>query len=172
MSNRTITMDEVGDLAAKPGSRSWAVAVKGEILSALHNVESSADHLEGMIKLMEEKSGYQALGFSSFDEFCAAPPPSGLGKTKISINIEVTQRKTTQTLAETAQPLAVNGGDRQLDECNNQGNDYHLDSIKQRGDNAKYLTARIARDNPDILGRNEAGRISQRKSRRHCSRDH
>lgn len=146
---RTIKLDEVGDLQAPPGSRSWAIAVRGEIDAALHNVETNADYLDHMTKVMERERGYVALGFTSFEQFCAAPrKDNGLGKTKIAINIEIDQRKITQTMAEQAKPLAGQGGDRKTYEFQV---DNHQLEIRMDGTNPRYLTARIARDRPDIL---------------------
>lgn len=99
-------------------------------------------------------AGYQALGFASFDEFCAAPPPNGLGKTKIAINIEVNQRKVAQTqmMAESAKPLAETpGGDKKSGQYKNHSYNRKNDFSENAGNNAEYLTARIARDNPAIL---------------------
>jgi len=49
-------------------------------------------------------------------------------------------------IAEKAIPLNGHGGNRQ-------GNNYNLDIPSIRGDSPEYLTARIARDRPDILVR-------------------
>jgi len=144
---RTIQLDERGKLEASPGSRPWAIAIRDEINTALHNVEFSADTLKAYVELMQHHKGYQALGFSNFDEFCAAPIGKlGLNKTRINIQIEIDQRRIAQQHAKNAQPLAKHGGDR----TNKQDNNYNVAPAVQ-GTDPTYLTARIARDRPDIL---------------------
>lgn len=86
---------------------------------------------------------------------CVTPPPNGLGKTKIAINIEVDNEANQRvaTLAENAKPLAEHGTNQYL--VDNSGRSNHN---VQRGENAEYLTARIARDRPDILSDMKQGK--------------
>lgn len=57
-----------------------------------------------------------------------------------------------QALAQRVEPLNVNGGDRKSELY------YNSDAVaEERGTRADYLTARIARDRPDILERMKAG---------------
>lgn len=75
-------------------------------------------------------------------------------KTKIAINIEIDQRKITQTMAEQAKPLAGQGrpsGEKKDYDCN-------VLSVTTQGNDQRYLTARIARDRPDILASEHAER--------------
>ena len=149
---KTISLDIIGDINADPGSTPWAIAVRDEIDSALQDVESSANHLETMIALMDDHEGYKSLGFSSFDEFCEATPPYGLGKSDVDIHIEITNRKIAQERAQGALPLAKPGGDRRSTIFQDKN------SYLERGPTASYLTGRIARDRPDILEKMKDGK--------------
>lgn len=51
-------------------------------------------------------------------------------------------------IAENAKPLAMQGGDRQSN--NFQDYNYNLEKV-DKGTSADYLTARIARDHPEVL---------------------
>lgn len=58
-------------------------------------------------------------------------------------------------MAEQAEPLAGQGGDRKTYDF--QVENYQLES-RMDGTNPRYLTARIARDRPDILASEHAER--------------
>jgi hypothetical protein len=79
------TLGGAGDLNAPPGSRSWAIAVKLEMQSVLHNIAFNERQLKAWANLMQQKSGYRQLvndrgnPFESYEEFCQAKPPFGLG---------------------------------------------------------------------------------------------
>lgn len=80
-----ITIGDPGDLTAPPGSRAWAVAVRNELLGLIHDSESSAQHLQRFAQAMEANAGFTHLmdatgrTFDTFANFCATPPPFGLG---------------------------------------------------------------------------------------------
>ena len=82
---RTLTVKDPGDLAAPPGSQSWAMAVRLQIQSLLRDNASSVKHLRTWLKAIEEHTGYGQLTdengqiFSSYAAFCNAKPPWGLG---------------------------------------------------------------------------------------------
>lgn len=82
----TLTVsEENGDLAAVPGSQSWARAVRLQIQSLLKDNASNVKHLRTWLKAIEEHIGYGQLtdengeNFSSYAAFCNAKPPWGLG---------------------------------------------------------------------------------------------
>ena len=164
MSTRYSVLGEVGDLAATPGSREWAVAVRLRIHAALSSVKGESQHIESMIGLMREHRGYRSLTdsrgrpFATYEGFCCERQPFGLGYRPADIDRIIGERKAREAKdrAEAALPLMPNGGDRKSRD--------QLDVIKliasapiSGGTSADYLAARIARDRPDILDRMKAG---------------
>lgn len=149
----------VGDFHAPRGSREWAVAVRREIQTALEDVNKDAEYLEDMACAMRKFEGWKQLAgrdglpFSSYEGFCVAPRPEGLGYRAIDIDRIVDERKarSVQERALRAKPLALHGG---VGRGRDRG---YIITSKQRGTDPDYLTARIARDRPDILERMKAG---------------
>jgi hypothetical protein len=78
-------LEEVGELSAPPGSRLWAIAVKAELLSALIDIAFRVEHLRSWRDSMQWSSGYRQLvdehgqPFETYEDFCRARPPFGLG---------------------------------------------------------------------------------------------
>jgi len=163
MAQRTVpdvkTLGETGDLSAPPGSRPWAIAVRLEIEACLHNTQTSAARLAWLIQTMEEHAGYKQLTdergqvFATYRAFCEAKPPWGLGYSPDVIDRIINERKTAQQRAE--QPATLFDAHRPTDEERN-----NFDYVKDNpgGNSADYLTARIARDRPDILEDMRAGK--------------
>ena len=87
--------------------------------------------------------------------FVEAGQPYGLGYNMDDLKLIVDGSKTVDEIAKNAKPMKEHGGDRKSD----QGDDVTLkDSPIIRGTGgAKYLTARIARDHPEIHERMKAG---------------
>jgi len=79
------TLGNAGELNAPPGSRPWAIAVRLELQSALHNAAFNAQQLKAWRDLMKQFSGYHQLvddrgkPFKTYEELCKAQPPFGLG---------------------------------------------------------------------------------------------
>jgi len=79
------TLGNAGELNAPPGSRPWAIAVRLELQSALHDAAFNAQQLKAWRDLMKQFSGYHQLvddrgkPFKSYEELCKAKPPFGLG---------------------------------------------------------------------------------------------
>ena len=166
MSIRTAVLDEAGDLAAPPGTRDWAVAVRLQIQSLLKDSESSARHLDTWRKAMEKYEGWRTLinedgkPFASYADFCKAKQPWGLGHDPVMIDQLIGERKTAQELAETAKPLMTTDKRAAMAATSrwskNDATSYY-EVASPHGDRADYLTRRIARDHPDILERMKAG---------------
>lgn len=149
------TLSGGGDINATPGSQAWAIAVRNELNLRIKNNESDARHLQRLARLMEEHQGYAQLmtrngrPFASWRQFCTTEAPYGLGYDPEMLRRVVEERVTAQALAETAVPLASVGRPEK---------GYELTfSVEQRGESSAYLTARIARDRPDILADMVAG---------------
>jgi hypothetical protein len=84
--------------------------------------------------------------------------PFGLGYSLPAIERIIADRKLkgVQERAETAEPLAQHGGSRDQGVVNT--------LVRRGSSNADYLTARIARDRPDILGRMRADDSTEQSS--------
>lgn len=145
---RSFLLDELGDPAAPIGSKSWSLWVSNEIRKAVYDNEQSGTRLRRMVDLFKEHAGWQALGFFTWEQFCE----SKLQKQAQDVEVTITLRMATQVRAEQPKELAKQGRQSKLDNCQVYGNEI------QGGNNASYLTARIARDRPDILDEMKRGK--------------
>ena len=84
---RLTKTDLPADISAEPGSLPWAVAIKEQLLLSLGFVQGKEQHIEAMVGLLRKHEGYKVLRrrdgkpFGSYEEFCTARPPFGLGHT-------------------------------------------------------------------------------------------
>ena len=137
---REVVLDELGDPNAPVGSHLWSLWVANEIRKALYDKQRVGTHLRNYVSVFKEKEGWREFGSKSWDAYCR----KYLGRPATEVDTEADVRA-----------LAAHGGDRKSDEY--QGNNYNLD-ITDRGTDSTYLTARIARDRPDILDGMKAGK--------------
>lgn len=157
-SQRIAALEETGDLDAEPGSRPWAVAVRLKAHAALRDERSKAGHLSRLLDLIKEHRGYRVLSdergepFESYEAFCRAEIPFGLGYDADVITAIIHERKSAEARAANPRYLAPDDGPHTRQEKKDNGY-----VVTDRGNNADYLTARIARDRPDILKRMQAG---------------
>ncbi len=177
--------DHAGNLTATPGSRDWAIAVRLELQGTLHDMKADASHLDAMYRLMLTHKGYEQLTdeqgrpFADFTAFCLARLPYGLGMPPAMIDRLIEDRKTAQASAYGATPQltleqAMRGNknavkDKEVpgatpppptigDILDGRNSGVNHTTVSERGSgNAKYGTARIARDHPAILERMQAG---------------
>jgi hypothetical protein len=159
----TETIGEVGNLSAPPGSRDWAVAVRLKIQAGLSSTLSDAASLSGWLRMMERHNGYKQLPdangqtFPSYRAFCEAKQPWGLGYAPDAIERLLAERMTPSDRAHRPLTLLDNPGPATAEE-----RESIVDIINNResggGTSADYLTARIARDRPDILEDMKAGK--------------
>ena len=86
------TLGNAGNLNAPPGSRPWAIAVRLEMQSVLSDIKFNFRQLKAWRNLMKEQNGYRQLvnergmTFESYEEFCKAKPPFGLGCEPLDID--------------------------------------------------------------------------------------
>ena len=152
--DRSSLLDEHGDLGAEPGSRPWAVAVRREIQSGLKNVKSKAEHLEVMIRGFEKHHGYKQLNdwdgnpFVSYEYFCLAKYPYGLGYSKNHIDQIVHERRSAQALA--ANPEVKELGEHRRPTKEEEENKGDNVTFTERGNSSSYLVRRLKRDAPEI----------------------
>ena len=78
-------LNELGDIGAEKGSRSWALAVRDQLNSVLRQAEFSSKAAKGFFHALKETDGWRQLtdgagcGFMSFEQFCCFRKPFGLG---------------------------------------------------------------------------------------------
>lgn len=154
---RTSVLDDVGDQLAPPGSKPWARWMLGQAKLCRHDIQRDVAGLQELIIKLEKHSAWSALGFPSFGMFCAKE----LDLDEDEVELIRTAKKgealgAVIKRAKEAQPIGEHGGDRKS-ENTDQGSDR---TLKARGETADYLTARIARDRPDVLERMKAGEFT------------
>lgn len=157
-----VMVQEAGSPDAPPGSRPWAVYERNRIIAMLRDASQDALHLELARDAMVRHEGWRVLtdaggrSFRSYEAFCVAPQPFGLGYSPTLIDRIIDERKarTAREMAEEPKPQPTRGEvgkGRPLDRS-----DIIRPKIRN-GTDPEYLTARIARDHPDILERMKAG---------------
>ena len=159
---RTESLDEFGDPEAPIGSRPWAIALRYRIHSLIKDADASARFLRSAVQLMEEHQGYQSLQdeqgepFRTFEAFCVARSPFGLGYDPSILRRIIDERESAQARA--MEPKIVR------DEAGRQVKGSNTTNSIEGDRGADYLTARIARDRPDILERMKIGEYTSVRS--------
>ena len=122
-------MDELGDPDAPIGSRLWLLYVANEIRKTLYDNHQTGRRLKDLVEVFKEHAGWQEFGYLTWEEYCT---------------------KRLQTEAEKVESevrLRAHGTNQHTSGDNN----CNVQMIEHQGNSADYLTARIARDHPDIL---------------------
>jgi hypothetical protein len=135
--------------------------VRVKLTGALHDAEFSADSAKRWLDVMKMHEGWRQLEdqkgnrFLSFELFCQERRPFGLGYCPDAIDRIIRERREKEAAARAAEakPLADPGRPKKEEREGNKGSDTTISS----GRGSDYLTARIARDRPDILERMKAG---------------
>lgn len=131
LKERSVILDELGDPNAAIGSRSWSLWLANEIRKTLYDNQQTGTRLRYLVDTFKEHAGWQELGFLTWEEFCAK------------------RLQTEADKLETEVKLRANGGDRRSEQFQN--DNCNTEKTEQQGNSTDYLTARIARDRPDIL---------------------
>lgn len=145
---RDYLMDELGDPDAPIGSRLWSLWVANEIRKTVYNKQQADQRLRWLVEAFKEHQGFQSIGFLSWEEFCERK----LQKQADEVDKALTP---VQRAAIEAQPERIKPEGRPPNDTDNRDN---YNSFGTRGTDAEYLTARIARDRPDILDDMKAGK--------------
>jgi hypothetical protein len=146
---------EAGDPDAPAGSRAWALHMVAKITGLLQDSDSSAWLLEHSVEALKRHEGWRQLRdarghpFLTYEGFCFARPPFGLGYDPEAIERIWRERRSAQTKAQGASPVAEHGGAR----TKGQGSARSL----KHGENDDYYLAVLARDHKDIFARLQAG---------------
>lgn len=149
-------VDDPGDVQAEPGSKAWALGVRGQLRNLLHDAKADAQALADWMNLMDRHQGYRQLHgrdgrpFRSFEAFCIAPSPFGLGYEKRAIDRIVTERRE-MSVKERAEQLPAASSEHV-------GRGHRTkDLIPMYGEDSNYLTRRLLRDHPEIAARMKDG---------------
>lgn len=151
---RSYLLDELGDADAPIGSRSWCLYTANEIRKMLYDKQQLGARLHDYVSAFQEQQGWQELGFLTWEDFCVKRLQAKADE------VEQEARARIAAIAEKAVPLVIHGGDRKTIQYNN----YNVDIPSIQGTSPEYLTARIARDRPDILERMKAGEYKSVRS--------
>jgi hypothetical protein len=153
----SVPLDELGDRDAPVGSRPWVIWTIGNARDLSQRLDWDVKMLKMSLKQLEDARAWETFGLLSFDMLVAqkvkldpadaravlqAKPGRSLGSV---LRVQVT--------AEEAKPLTTQGRPSKGD---GKGDNITF----SRGDDADYLTRRIARDHPDILERMKAGEFT------------
>ncbi len=139
MKERSYLMDELGDPDAPIGSKLWCLYVSNEIRKTYYDKTQLGARLKNLVETFTEHQGWQELGFLTWEKYCEARLHIAAEK------LETEARNRVAEIAENAKPLNSDSGRPKND------NDSNQNHYPRGGENADYLTARIARDNPEIL---------------------
>ena len=154
MKERSYLMDELGDPDAPIGSRLWCLYVSNEIRKTYYDKTQLGTRLKNLVETFTDHQGWQELGFLTWEQFCQA---------KLQVEADKLEAEAigrVQAIAENAKPLVEHGseytkaggrGKKLVDNC-------QLVSSEKGGNDTEYLTARIARDRPDILEEMKQGK--------------
>lgn len=148
---RSYLLDELGDPDAPVGSRSWCLYTANEIRKMLYDKQQLGARLHDYVSAFQERQGWQELGFLTWEDFCVK-------RLQVRADeVEQEARARIAAIAEQARPLNGHGANQYRHyNCNVQSID--------NGNSPEYLTARIARDRPDILERMKAGEYKSVRS--------
>ena len=144
---RDYLLDELGDGDAPIGSKPWAMWLSNEIRKAYYDKQRTGDRLRNLVDAFKEHQGWQAFGILTWEMFCEK-------RLQVAAQeIDTEARARVAAMAENAKPLNGQG------ERGNGKRDYNYNVFPadNNGTDTEYLTARIARDRPDILDRMKAG---------------
>lgn len=149
-SSRTSALDDIGDQMAPVGSEPWAKWMLGQAKLRRHDLQVDVVGLQDLIRKLEKHGAWKALGFVSFEMLCLKE--LDLDEEEVELVKTAKKGRALGAVIETAKkakPLAAHGGDRKSENAD-QGDNV---TLKARGNAPDYLTARIARDRPDIQDR-------------------
>jgi hypothetical protein len=147
---RTFELDEASRDAPR-GSRAWALWIIGQAQLTRKELQLDAEILGSLLKQIDEFRAWEPLGLLDIETLALKEL-----QLEPAVLRAVLGTKPGRSLgaviahAEAAKPISQHGGSR----VNKQADNI---SSTQHGTEPKYLTARIARDRPDILERMKAG---------------
>lgn len=144
---RDYLLDELGDGDAPIGSKSWALWLSNEIRKTYYDKQQTGERLRSLIETFKIQQAWQVFGFLTWEAYCEK-------RLQLAAqDLDAEARARVARVAALATPLKEQG-----DRGNGKKDyNYNLFSAENNGTDSEYLTARIARDRPDILERMKAG---------------
>jgi len=167
-----------GDPSASRDSASYAVYCRTQALGCLHSHKVDTEGLSLYLGILQERKLYlklqreDGLFFKGWTDFCLTLQPYGLGRSPQDIQAIIKEQRDPASIAERAKPLREQGRPKDprrdpallaeqvlpLRESQGKKEKGVYSPIKRGSTNAPYLTARIARDRPDVLEAMKAGK--------------
>jgi hypothetical protein len=143
MKERSYLMDELGDPDAPIGSKLWCLYVSNEIRKTYYDKTQLGARLKNLVETFTEHQGWQELGFLTWEKFCESRLQIAAEK------LETEARNRVVEIAANARPIMTAAEIGEMGKNNTPNNNYNYGLTQ--GTSADYLTARIARDNPEVL---------------------
>ena len=149
---RDYLLDELGDGDAPIGSKSWALWLSNEIRKTYYDKQQTGERLRSLIETFKIQQAWQVFGFLTWEAYCEK-------RLQLAAqDLDAEARDRVKRFAENATPL--NGheyGNGMAGPGRGNKTDDNYNVFSGNGTDSEYLTARIARDRPDILERMKAG---------------
>ena len=128
--------------------------MSNEIRKTYYERQQTGDRLRVLLDMFKTQNAWEQFGYTNWETYCE----KRLNTRAVEIDTEARSR--VAEMAETAHPQ--NGKGRPIGTVKDDENkDYNYNTynqnVKLQGTSQTYLTARIARDRPDILDRMKAG---------------
>lgn len=139
---RTYVMDELGDPDAPIGSRLWCLYVSNEIRKTYYDKTQLGARLSNLVESFKEHQGWQELGFFTWEIYC---------EKRLQISVDKLDTEARARVAAMASNPRHIMEDTETGKRFGRGIDNDNYNDLSQGTSAEYLTARIARDRPDIL---------------------
>jgi hypothetical protein len=141
--SKVSVLDGIGNPDSPPGSEPWAKWMLGQAKLRRQELQRDVVGLQEIVKKLEKHAAWKALGFMSY----------GLGRSQCEIDAVIAERKArnAQEMAKSP-PVLLDGPGPATEQ------ERAIGSVTTNmGRGSDYLTARIARDHPDVLKRMRAG---------------
>jgi len=153
---RSTVLGDPGNLEAPPGTEPWATAMRLRIQNKLKERDDAEESLESARDAFIKHEGWRQLRdrrgrrFATWEQFCSAPKPFGLGTTAETIEAEVQERN------RGGQPGNRNAAkDKPKNEVDN------VNFVSKGGNSAIYLCQRLKRKKQfRLLARVQSGELT------------
>jgi len=170
LSPHLMALQDIGNLAAPPGSIPWARAIHAQLSVALSKEETSVRTVRDALRQLEDVQGYQHLYredgsfYASLHDFATAKPPFGLGfdpEVVFAIVSETRALVLGQPIRKLREKAGNPDGHNQyspIEVRNCVKNTIPQGKMVSRGStNRAYLLPRLKRDAPEIFAALERG---------------
>jgi hypothetical protein len=161
MSHRSL-LDEPCDLNAEPGSKPWARAVARAIRFQAKTLDTDVESLQEWIAIAAEHSAWKVLGYISLDSFLVAE--ANFTQSIIDAIRDAKPGTKLEEVIDMAKDNPLPIDDQKINPRNpngRKGKESTTDGSRLKyGGNPEYTLRRLARDNPELLDKIEAGELS------------